>query len=252
MQRLSKRVTGRCISLARCLAFLGVFSFSPLFGAPVDLRFRNAKNLLSQSEKPFSGFFAFPQFDFFRHDIYRLRSPRYDLDGYRNIRGIATAGACSIVPGRMSKSASVAITNWRSFLRNTPLTVAKEFPTYTNWKTGFCFSFTISNACSSKLESQPLGKFRTWLFFSSAPLYSLASINSCPFTNCAFTKSGLSVDAQKSITELGSLSDLRIVEFPPKDTVTALAGGLNLGPCAGGTARFKSMFALGVGAIESL
>lgn len=69
IERLLRSVTGRCLLLARCLAFIGVFSFSPLFGASVDLGFRNASNFLCHPEKPSSGLLAFSAFDFFAHRL---------------------------------------------------------------------------------------------------------------------------------------------------------------------------------------
>jgi hypothetical protein len=62
-------VTGRLFLLARCLAFLGVFSLSPLFGAPINLGFRDVDHFLGHASKPFGSFFTFPQFEFFRHDL---------------------------------------------------------------------------------------------------------------------------------------------------------------------------------------
>ncbi len=62
-------LTGRRFLLARCLAFLGAFSFSPLFGAPINLGFRDVDHFLGHASKSLGSFVAFPQFEFFRHDL---------------------------------------------------------------------------------------------------------------------------------------------------------------------------------------
>ena len=50
-----------------CLVLYRVASSSPLFGAPVDFRLRDAGHFLDRPAKPLSGFFAFPQFDLITH-----------------------------------------------------------------------------------------------------------------------------------------------------------------------------------------